>query len=244
MEPPNRAAAEKLWAATAAAAVSLRHASVVVCPPVLYLGSLSRGGSNVSLGAQDVFWESGGAHTGEVSPRMLAAAGATHVIVGHSERRANGETDEIVNRKVRVAVAAGLSVIVCVGEPERDTDGAYATFVRDELERALASVPKTKTDKLIIAYEPIWAVGEKAAMAAHPALVREMAIYIRRVLADIFGRTASDRIPILYGGSVDAKNAPAFIAEARVAGLLVGRASLSPARFSKLMAAVDAVFSR
>lgn len=241
MEPARRSAVVALALGTVEAANNLKRTAVVICPPFVHIAETARAleRSAILLGAQDVFWESRGAHTGEVSPAMIAEYGAKYVIIGHSERRALGENDEAVNLKTRTALSAGLRPILCIGESVRDEQGEYASFVRAQLECALVEVSKQKAGQLIIAYEPIWAVGEKAVMAAHPAIVREMGIFIRRVLVDLFGRTTGEHIPILYGGSVDAKNAASYVNDARMNGLLVGRISLSMAKFKKVAQSVD-----
>lgn len=181
-------------------------------------------GSAVRVAGQAVSPYADPQHTGDVSASMLKAAGAAWVIVGHSERRAAdgaNENNNTVRAQVESARAAGLGVVLCVGELERDPSGAHFSTIAQQLASALTN----QNTKLVIAYEPVWAIGKSSTEAMHPADLREMVIFIRKNLADILGRTAGVRVPILYGGSVDATNAPDLLREGDVAGFLVGRAS-------------------
>lgn len=221
----------------------LAHVQTVICPPFVFLSDLSKkvSGHRVVLGAQDVFSEMEGAYTGEVSPLMLASAGAKYVIVGHSERRALGETDEMVNKKVFAALKMGLTAVLCVGETERDAEGKYFQFVKTQVETALAKIPKRMLSTLVIAYEPVWAIGAKAKGAVTPSDLVEMTLFIRKTLADMFDRSIAQAVPILYGGSVDDKNAESFLKEGEADGLLVGRASLDPKKFITILKSADKV---
>lgn len=237
--PATLAEAEKLFRMIAHAAVSARGVRVGVCVPAAYLPALARlRERGAILGAQDVSVEKEGAFTGEISASMLASCGAKMVIIGHSERRARGERDEDVAKKLRGALAASLVPILCVGERERGSEGEHIAFVHHQLLAALRGIPRAKAVSLVIAYEPIWAIGKNATRAATAVEALEMSIVIRRTLAELFGRAVADQIPILYGGSVDAKNADAFLDPTTgMNGLLVGRASLSPAVFAKIIVA-------
>lgn len=190
--------------------------------------------SKIRVGAQALSAQEAGAHTGEVSGAMLKALGVSLVIVGHSERRALGENDASVHAQMTHAGKVGLTAVLCVGERERDSSGAQFEFVQEQLATALAGGP-VSTTKLIIAYEPVWAIGKPSNEAATPALVQEMSIFIRKVLTERFGREGATRVPILYGGSVDASNARALLTEGAVAGFLVGRASTQLESFMELL---------
>ena len=208
----------------------------VVCPPSPFLqtvGAAIKKGKFV-LGAQDLSPLMVGAYTGEVSPKALVSLGVKYSIVGHSERRAMGENDDVILMKLKAAHAAGIIPILCVGEKTRtpateksDYDATHAE-VRNQL-HVLEGLSKKDVARTIVAYEPVWAVGAKA--AATPEDAREMRIYIQKVIADLTDEKSMKMIPILYGGSVTAKNAKDFTTIAGMHGLLVGRASLEPKSF-------------
>ena len=230
MFPGTFAEAKTLMNALKKGTGSVRS-TVVACPPLSYLSALAGSKSKVILGTQDISLFTGtGAHTGEVSPEMVRSLGVEYVIVGHSERRAGGETDESVKAKVAQGTQAGLSAILCVGEKDRDATGEYFSVVRAQLRLALTDLASGKAKQLVIAYEPIWAIGAKAKGAATPEIVREMTVYIRKELVAIFGKSGIT-IPVLYGGSVDEKNAKEYLTTSGADGLLIGRVSLDPVRF-------------
>lgn len=223
-------------------ASGLRNVQTVVCPPFVYAGDLKKlvTGHRCVLGAQNTWIENDGAYTGEVSPAMLASIGLPYVIVGHSERRAMGETDELVGKKVISALRAGLTVVLCVGERERDLDGEYLKFISAQLKSALKNVQRKDLENVVIAYEPIWAIGKNALRAATPEDAHEVSISIKKTLSDLYSTTAND-VAILYGGSVDAKNAGEFLQKSGVVGLLVGRASLDVDVFSTILKTADTI---
>ena len=160
----------------------LKKTQVVVCPPFVYFNNIqkNREVGESFFGAQNSFWEIEGSFTGEVSPEMIKNYGGAYVILGHSERRALGETDEMVSKKTLACLKTGLKAVVCVGEKIRDEQGNYLAFLRDEIRNSLNKVQKRFLRNLIIAYEPIWAIGKKDADAMLPADIRETAIYIKR----------------------------------------------------------------
>ena len=206
----------------------------VVCPPFVALeavGGLLRG-TGVALGAQDLHHEDEGAFTGEVSGPMLKGL-CDFVIIGHSERRLIfGETDDAIGKKVRAARRAGLRPIVCVGERlEEREDGSAEAVVERQLRRALADAGSS--DGLVVAYEPVWAIG--TGRAATPGDAQVMMAHVRRVLASLFGPDAAEGVPLLYGGSVTADNVAGFVRESDVNGALVGGASLSADGFVQLV---------
>jgi triosephosphate isomerase len=209
---------------------------VVVCPPFTALWAVSHAvvGSRVGLGAQDAHWESAGAYTGEVSVEMLRDAGCRYVIVGHSERRQYfGETDEMVGRKTVAALAGGLTPIVCVGEtlPEREA-GMAAAVVAAQLKGALSEVIPDRARSVVIAYEPVWAIG--TGHTATPAEAEEMHAHVRTLIAERFGAGIADGLRILYGGSVKPDNAEALLRRVEIDGALVGGASLQAAAFTAI----------
>ncbi len=239
MTPDTADKAKALFVATAKAARKIRNAKVIACPPFIWI-SFFRPTFNVGLGAQDVFWEESGSYTGEVSVKMLKSAGVQYVIIGHSERRRLGETDEIVNKKIKRAVAGNLKVIFCVGEFERDEAGNYFQFLKDEIKKGLKDIPSRFLKNLIVVYEPVWAIsranrsGKARFNADNPEDAFQMATYIKRVFVSIFGKQGR-RVPVLYGGSVDPGNAGDFLEKGNVDGLLVGRASWNGKVFSELL---------
>lgn len=236
MNPQSYPAAEKILKEILAGIKKIKNsAEIVICPPFTWLTDFSHKVKSVKWGAQDVFWKSEGAFTGEISPKMLKNSGVKYVIVGHSERREHlGETDEMINKKVKAGLSAGLKVVLCVGERER-TEPNFQDFIKNELQADLAGLSGRLAKNLLIAYEPLWAIG--TGNAAEPDDVFEMATYIRRVIFDILGKRAAYETAILYGGSVDHKNAFSFLHARSVGGLLVGGASIIPKEFIGIVSA-------
>lgn len=195
----------------------------------------------IVLAAQDVSAYEEGAHTGSVTASMLKSIGVQEVIVGHSERRSNGLTDEGVSARVHKLLKRGLTVVICVGEKARDMYGNYLKAIESQVLAALKNAPKSAARKLVIAYEPLWAIGEDAISSDTPEGFREVAIYIRKVLSAQFGPTAAVKIPVLYGGSVNSKNAEQFLREGHASGLLIGRASLKSKDFNDIIAGAERV---
>ncbi len=206
---------------------------VVICPPSIFIPKIIS--KKVLLGAQNVFQEAEGAYTGEISASMLDDAGVSFVIVGHSERRARGETNEIVAQKVKAALSFGITPILCIGEATRDDSGEYHAFLKKQLTESLSLIPKTWIPKVVIAYEPVWAIGKNAIREATPEESEEMAIFIKKILSDLSG-DAHKKTRILYGGSATVNNAEAFLSKGGVDGLLVGRDSLNPENFTEIIA--------
>jgi triosephosphate isomerase len=210
---------------------------IAVCPPFVCLAAAVEAakGSNVAIGGQNLHWEKEGAYTGEISAGMLLAAGCTHVIIGHSERRQYfGETDDTVNLKLKTALEAGLTPIVCVGEvlEEREA-GATEDVLRRQCLRAFHAISGKKAAKLVVAYEPVWAIG--TGKTATPQLAAEAHALIRGEAAKAFGEELADGLRILYGGSVKPENAKALMAEEEIDGALVGGASLDPKSFTAIV---------
>ncbi len=202
---------------------------LVVCPPFTVLSDIQKAISHmamtVGLGAQDCFWAERGAYTGEISPADLVEFGCRYVIIGHSERRKHlKETDEMINLKLKAALAAGLAPIFCVGETaeERGSGGAEAS-VLGQLQKGLADVKVKKNQKILIAYEPVWAIG--TGKSCEPKDAVKMHQFIKKEID----------APVLYGGSVDDKNVLSYVKEAAIDGVLVGGASVKPEVFSSLL---------
>jgi triosephosphate isomerase (TIM) len=210
---------------------------IVVCPPYIDLCVAIEvtKGSNVAIGAQDLHWEKEGAYTGEICTSMLLDIGCTHVIIGHSERRQYfGETDDIVNFKLKAALEAGLTPIVCVGEVREEREANLTEDVlRRQCLRAFHAISGKKAAKLVVAYEPVWAIG--TGMTATPQLASEAHLLIRGEAAKAFGEKFSTNLRILYGGSVKPENVKALMAEQEIDGALVGGASLEPTSFAAIV---------
>ena len=210
---------------------------IVVCTPYIDLPAAVEAakGSNVAVGAQNLHWEKEGAFTGEINATMLLAIGVTHVIIGHSERRQYfGETDDTVNLKLKSALEAGLTPIACVGEvlEEREA-GLTDDVLRRQCVRAFHKISAKKAAKLVVAYEPVWAIG--TGKTATPQMAADAHAIIRGEAAKAFGDDFASRLRILYGGSVKPENAKALMSEEEIDGALVGGASLDPKSFSAIV---------
>ena len=211
---------------------------IVVCPPFTALHSVSLvigNNSSVELGAQDIHWEKEGAFTGEISPLMLADLKVKYVIIGHSERRQEfGETDEAVNQKVKAASAQGFIPIMCVGETLKEREnGKTEEIVQRQIRAGLAGVKPEEVEKLVIAYEPIWAIG--TGVAATPEAAEDVIRYIRSVVGAQFSPEVARKIRIQYGGSVKPENIAEFMREPDIDGALVGGASLDAQTFAQII---------
>jgi triosephosphate isomerase len=210
---------------------------IVVCPPFTNIAAAveSARGSALGIGAQNMYWEKEGAYTGEISAGMISASGCTHVIIGHSERRQYfGETDDTVNRKLKVALDSGLTPIACVGEvlEEREA-GITDDVLRRQCNLAFRGMSGERAARLVVAYEPVWAIG--TGKTATPQIAAEAHSTIRHEAAKAFGKEFADKLRILYGGSVKADNAKSLMSEVEIDGALVGGASLDATSFSAIV---------
>ena len=219
-----------------ALAAELRHCDLIIAPPFTALAAAvdSARGSEIAISAQDLYWEKEGAWTGEVSAIMIAELGCRFTLVGHSERRhIFGETDDQVHRKLRSALAAGLSPIVCVGETlaERDS-GRTEDVLRRQFTSALTGLTASEFSRILVAYEPVWAIG--TGRVATPELAATAHCYLRGLVADAYSAAAADALRILYGGSVKPDNCGGLLVEGEIDGALVGGASLDPVAFAAI----------
>jgi len=236
MNPAKLAEARKLLAevATEARPAKNSDSEIVICPPFIWLGKLMeefKPKKGLSFGAQNCHWELGGAYTGEISAAMIANLGAEYVILGHSERRHYfGETDEIINLKIKAALKAKLKPVLCVGERAGEE---MNLAVEGQLEKDLAGLSVGQMKEVVIAYEPVWAIGTGNACLPDNAL--SATLFIRRILTKLYSRFLADKTSVLYGGSVDARNAADYIKKARMNGLLVGGASLEAEEFIQII---------
>jgi triosephosphate isomerase len=218
-----------------------KGADISIAPPFTLLATVVNAfkNSNVKVGAQSVSQFIDEKRTGEVSAPMVKAAGATFAIIGHSERRAMGESNEVVRAQLMRAIEENLTIVLCIGETERDVAGAYLSVITEQLSSALEKLPILKPGKLVVAYEPVWAIGKSAQDAMKAPDLREMSIFIKKTLTEYMERTAALKVPILYGGAVEATNARALLAEGDVNGLLVGHASAQLESFVEILKAVS-----
>jgi triosephosphate isomerase len=212
-------------------------AEIVIIPPSTAIGALKDliGNSSLKLGAQNVFWEDRGAFTGELSPLMLKDAGCEYVIIGHSERRQFfGETDATVNKKIKASVSHGLTPIMCIGETleEREKEKTIETVERQIIE-GLTDIGLEELKKIVLAYEPIWAIG--TGLTATPDQAEDVHLFIRSKLTEMYGNEASSCAIILYGGSVKPENTFSLLIEKDINGALVGGASLKADSFAGII---------
>jgi len=240
MNPRTITEARKIFSAVKTASATLKKTDVVMCPPSLFAGMAETKGKCL-FGAQNIHFEKEGAFTGEISAGMLTSMKVKYVILGHSERREMGETDDFIAKKVVSAVTAGLIVVLCVGEKVRDEECEYLETLQTQIKASLSGVTKEMLKKLVIAYEPVWAIGVKATGVATPDVFLETSIFIRKVLSGIYDQPSAHAMKILYGGSADEKNAGSFMKEGGANGLLVGRASVDVKKFVSILKIAESI---
>ena len=238
MNPQTFREAKRLLAHNKQLTINNSKLEVVIAPPFVYLSELLKiKNLKLKIGAQNTFWVTEGAYTGEISPKMLKNLGVEYAIIGHSERRKYAvETDEMINKKVRAALKGGLKAILCVGEPlevRKKGKKAAMNFIKNQLQKDLKNVSSFPinqlTNKLIVAYEPIWAIG--TGIAAHPKDALEMIKFIKSFIV----RSWSLKPKVLYGGSVNSKNIMDFVKYNEIDGALVGGASINAKEFKKIV---------
>jgi len=209
--------------------------STFIAPPYSYFSMVGeKAHKYADLATQDLSLVSKGTCTGEITQEILKSFGVRLAIIGHSERRALGESSESVSKKVALALKSGITPLVCVGENERDQDGEHFDLLREQVKTSLQGITKQQVGKVILAYEPVWAVGAQAKGSIEPAELSQAVIFIRKVLSDLYSRKVAESVVVLYGGSVDPTNARALVKESGVSGLLVGRASLDGQKFASI----------
>lgn len=246
MHPRTVSEAKKLFSGIKRTAPHLTHPTTVICPPDLYLGVLaeSYSGSEIILGSQDVAVESDvGSFTGEVSADQIKSTGASVAIVGHSERRAMGETNEQVAEKTNRALDAGLSVMVCVGEHERDDDGEYLDFLAEQIVTVFDNIDRRFYQQMIIAYEPLWAIGGGSDAAVTPHVLHQTSGFIRKTLHKHVARGLGEEALLLYGGSVKRSNAERLFVDTKIDGFLIGSASLEADHFCDILRVVNEAYA-
>jgi triosephosphate isomerase (TIM) len=203
--------------------------TIVIAPPSAYLGFFTKEQEvSLSLAAQDISETQSGAHTGEITAGLLSGMDVFYTILGHSERRAKGEIDSMVAAKTQQALLHKIIPIVCIGEKVRDENGAYLQGLRAQISAIYEAAPQKDRSKIIFAYEPIWAIGKSSCESITPADLREMILYIRKVIGEMITPTVALKVKILYGGSVSKINAKELTESSGVQGLLIGHASIDP----------------
>ncbi len=215
----------------------IKKTGMIICPPFTALSVVNEviKDSSICLGAQNMFWEKEGAYTGEISAGMIKSTGANYVIIGHSERRQYfGETDETVNKKIKTALDNGLKPIVCVGESlEQREENITKRVITRQIKGAFENLTPEQMEHVIIAYEPVWAIG--TGKTATPDQAQEVHLHIRDIIRELFGETIADAITIQYGGSVKPGNAESLLSQADIDGALVGGACLQADSFSEII---------
>jgi len=235
MNPSNATQAKVLFDEVAKGLEDVKKTNVVICPPFPYLSIVNNQLSLIKLGAQNCFWEESGSFTGEVSLSMLKDLGCKYVIIGHSERRRFlNETDRIINKKIKAVLIKNIRPIFCVGENKKDKEqGKTQAILRKQLENGLKRISKKEIQNIILAYEPVWAIG--AGKPCSPEEAQVIRLFFKKVISQKYSRSIANEIKILYGGSVNSSNAKSFIQQGGFQGVLVGGASLKPKEFIKLV---------
>ncbi len=235
----NKTPSEAAELAAAIAEIEKASCEVVICPPFvdLFFAKKAIEGSQVKLGAQNCHWKESGAFTGEISADMLIEAGCDYVIIGHSERRQYfGETDETVNLRTKAALAKGLKTIVCVGETKEEREGGVTeSVIERQIRLGLADLTVEEMANVVIAYEPVWAIG--TGLTATNEQAEEVCKFIRGLIAELFGEKTAEETTIQYGGSMNAGNCAELLAMPNIDGGLIGGAALKPADFAVIVAA-------
>ena len=243
MNPKTEREARDLLQSLKRTAAKLYKTEVLVAPSFVHLplaSKLLQRNRKVFLSAQNVSHKEGGVYTGEVSLAQLQDLKVKYVLVGHSERRAMGETNDVVNQKVRALLSQEVVPVLCVGEGERDIEGGYLQFIKQQISECLRDVPKKDLLNVVLAYEPVWAIGRSYRDSMNATDMHEMSLFIKKILGNLFGSDYTN-IPLLYGGAVEAENTEELMQKGDINGLLVGHASLVPEEFRKILKAVDAV---
>ena len=222
------------------ASVKLKNTDIILCPPAIHLEAFKKwNNKKISLGAQNIFSEVKGSYTGEISPVMVKNIGADFAIIGHSERRRYfSENNEEINFKVLAALKNGLTPIICVGETKTEkNDQLTLQVITEQVKEALFKVGRVKAENIIIAYEPVWAVGTDETPTSNE--VMEAKVLIRKILVEIWDKKYAEKVAILYGGSVNTKTAKETCVDSGMDGALVGRESLTPYEFLKIAEIID-----
>lgn len=238
MNPATMREAKRLFDATRTAAESAKNVTLIAAPPVIFLRELRARykGKRITFAVQNASAEGSGAYTGDTSLLQAKDAGAQYVIVGHSEQRAKGETNEAAGKVVAAALVSGLTPVLCVGERERSASGEHFNVVKEQLRAAFTDVEPGKVTKVLVAYEPVWAIGGEKTM--NPRDMHEMTIFIRKTIVGMKGE-AGMNVKILYGGATTESNALPMLEESGVQGFIVGHVSIDAFRFAALISSLS-----
>jgi triosephosphate isomerase len=237
--PINQKEAKKLFNSVKDGVKEIRNVEIVVCPPFVYLSVIKHKNSNIKIGAQDSFWENSGAFTGGASPLMLKDLGCQYVILGHSERRIFfGDTDEIINKKIKAVISAGLGPIFCIGETEAEKKkGDTWKVLETQIAKGLSGVSEKEMENIVIAYEPVWAIGTGNPCSTDET--KKSVQFIREVISNLYPDATLNNLRILYGGSVNSQNVGDYFAKSGIEGFIIGGASLKPEEFIKIVKIVS-----
>lgn len=233
--PTTRKEAEKLFNLIQDGVKGIKNVEIVICPPLVYLAILKSQNSNIKIGAQDSFWEKCGAFTGGASPVMLKDLGCQYVILGHSERRIYfGDTDEIINKKIKAATSEGLIPVFCIGETETERKrGETEKILETQIKKGLSGISKEEMRYIVVAYEPVWAIG--TGNPCSPEDTKKSVLFIQKVITELYPDIKIDNLKILYGGSMNSQNAEDYFAKSLIQGFIIGGASLKPEEFIKIV---------
>ncbi len=236
MNPSSIKEVEFIYKGISSYLKKIKNVETVICPPFPYLYIPKKLKiNNIKTGSQDVFNEKEGPYTGEVSFLMLKNFDVKYVIVGHSERRTLGDTNQDINNKILTILKGKATPIFCIGEKERDHNGFYLSYIKQQIIEALAGVMKSQIKNIVFAYEPVWAIGANATRVATVAEFIETRIFIKKIISDLYDIKTANAVRIIYGGSVNQTNAKSFIEEGGADGLLVGRDSLNIKKFKEII---------
>jgi len=237
--PINQKEAERLFNSVKDGLKNIKNTEVVICPPFLYISNLKSRISNLKLGGQDCFWEKSGAFTGGISPNQLFDIGCQYVILGHSERRIHfGETDEIINKKIKAAISAKLKPIFCIGETLKEKEsGGTQDILKSQIEKGLFGISEEEIKNITIAYEPVWAIGTGNSCSLDET--QKAILFIREIISKLYPNIIIDNLRVLYGGSVNSENVGSYFNNSGVNGFLVGGASLKSQEFIKIVEIID-----
>ncbi len=238
--PQTLVEAKKLFNSVENGLKTIKDAEVVICPPFLYILNLKSEIFNLKLGGQDCIWLKSGAFTGGISPSMLKDLGCQYVILGHSERRIHfGETDEIINKKNKTAISIGLKVIFCIGETEAERKkGETEKILESQIKKGLDGISEKEMENVVIAYEPVWAVGTGNSCSFEET--KKSVQFIRKLVVKLYPNIIPDNLRILYGGSVNSENVKEYFTKSEIQGFIIGGASLKPEEFIKIAKAISA----
>ena len=250
MNPVNFVEAEILFKAIKKETAKIKNVEIVICPPFTQLSlaqqllarqtanSKQQTAAHLKLGAQNCFWENKGAYTGEISPKMLKNIGCNFVILGHSERREFlSETNQTVNKKIQAALNTRLKPIVCIGEKKRDANDFNFEEIKTQILESFEGIQKTSIQDIIIAYEPVWAIGSGKIPAEND--IMKAVILIRQLFTKMYNQKTAQKLKILYGGSVNSRNTGNFISNIGINGFLIGRASLNAGELVRIIKSIS-----